>query len=53
MEQRKIVVTYITKAMYTMDSFADLVKEDCVIDIMDAETGEMLYIKGMKEPAVA
>ena len=54
MESRKIRVQYyspiankIMAVTYTTDTF-DLWKTDChCIDIMDCETGEMLYIKGL------
>ena len=53
MESKKIRVRYylptankIRKVIYTIDTF-DLWRTDCYcIDIMDCETGEMLYIKG-------
>lgn len=53
MENKKIRVRYyspmiqdIRVAYFTMDTF-NLWKTDCYcIDIMDCETGEMLYIKG-------
>lgn len=53
MKMKKILVRYyspmsnkIRKVIYTMDTF-NLWKTDCYcIDIMDCETGEMLYIKG-------
>lgn len=54
MEYRKIRVRYyspttdkVITATYTTDTF-ELWKTDCYcIDIMDCETGEMLYIKGL------
>lgn len=54
MESKKIRVRYyssmiqdIRVAYFTMDTF-DLWRTDCYcIDIMDCETGEMLYIKGL------